>query len=147
MDAASAFQVLNAAVMPWWILWIAVPRSVWSGRVASHGGIFVALGVIYTVLLVAALAGAPPGGGGFDFDSLRESLASPIGFLAGWSHYLAFDLFVGAWIVRESTRIEVDPRIFLFFTLMAGPLGLAGFLLRRGVRLRSLGGLGELPAT
>lgn len=144
MDPALVFQVLNACVMPWWILWIAAPRSDWARRAASHGGVFVALGAIYGVLLVTTLLTAPGGeGGGFDFDSLRASLATPLGFLAGWSHYLVFDLFVGAWILRESNRLQVDPRVFLFLTLMAGPLGLGSFLLRRGFRLRSLGGIGE----
>lgn len=141
MTAEQAFGLLNAAVLPWWAVWLAAPRSRWAVRLAGHGGVFTALGAVYTGLLISALASGS--GGGFDFDGLRAALSAPVGFLAGWTHYLAFDLFVGAWIVRESGRLDVEPRPYLFFTLMAGPLGLMSFLLRRWLRLRSLGQLGE----
>jgi hypothetical protein len=134
------FALLNAVVLPWWAVWLAAPRSRWAFRLAAHGGVFVALGAVYLGLAVAALT--LEGGEGFGFDDLRAVLSQPLGFLTGWTHYLAFDLFVGAWIVRESARIEVEPRPYLFFALMAGPLGLMSFLVRRWLRLRSLGQLG-----
>ncbi len=142
MTAQGAFQLLNLAVLPWWVLWLAAPRSRWAARAASHGAVFLALAAIYTVLLVAATTSGD-GAGGFDFDGLRAVLASPLGFLAGWTHYLCFDLFTGAWIVREARRLDVEPRAYLFFTLMAGPIGLGSFLLRRWWKLRALGQLGE----
>lgn len=140
MSAEHAFQLLNVLVLPWWAVWLVAPRSRWAVRLASHGAVFIALGLVYTGLLTAALASG--GGQGFGFDGLRAALSEPAGFLAGWTHYLAFDLFVGAWILRESARLDVEPRPYLFFTLMAGPLGLLSFLLRRLVRLRSFGQLG-----
>lgn len=145
MSAELGFQLLNAVVLPWWAVWLVAPRSRWAARLASHGGVFVVLGLVYAALLGAALSGGA--GQGFDFDGLRGALSQPLGFLAGWTHYLAFDLFVGAWIVRESARLAVEPRPYLFFTLMAGPVGLLSFLVRRLLRLRSLGQLGERDLT
>ena len=142
MSAARVFQLLNLLVLPWWALFLAAPRSRLAGRAASHSAIFLALCLLYAGLLAGAIA-ARGGEGGLDFDGLRTALATPRGFLAGWAHYLAFDLFVGAWIVRESGRLEVEPRPFLLFTLLAGPIGLGGFLFRRWLRLRALGQLGE----
>ena len=141
MSFDSAFTALNLAVMPWWLCWLAAPRSRWSLRAASHSGVFVVLALVYTVLVAAVLAQG--GFGGSDAASLRAGLATPLGFLTGWTHYLAFDLFVGAWIVREAARLEVEARPFLLFTLLLGPLGLGAFLVRRALRLRSFGGLGE----
>ena len=141
MDAALAFRLLNLAVLPWWGLWLAAPRSAWALRAAAHAGVFVALAAIYAVLLAAALGQGAAAG--FGFDALRAALATPLGFLAGWTHYLAFDLFVGAWIVREARRLDVGPRPYLLFALLAGPLGLGAFLVRRGLRLRGWGQLGE----
>lgn len=141
MTPDTAFQLLNAAVLPWWAIFLAAPRSQLALRLASHGGVFVAIGAIYVALLVAGIAGGQ--GGGLDLAGLQRAFASPIVFLAGWAHYLAFDLFVGAWIVRESARLRVDPRVFLVVTLMTGPIGLASFLLRRAWLLRSFGQLGE----
>jgi hypothetical protein len=137
----ASFQLLNLVVLPWWGAFLAAPRSRTARVMASHGGIFVALGAIYSSLLARALVG--DSGGGFDLAGLQRAFQNPTAFLAGWTHYLAFDLFVGAWIVREALRIDVEARPFLFFTWIAGPIGLAGFLLRRGWKLRSLGQLGD----
>jgi hypothetical protein len=142
VDAEVLFRLLNLAVLPWWAVWIAAPRSARAASLASHSGVWLALGGIYALLLLAALHGGAASGG-LDFDSLRGALATRTGFLAGWTHYLAFDLFVGAWIVRESRRLDVEPRPYLALTLLAGPLGLFGFLARRWLRLRTLGQLGE----
>jgi hypothetical protein len=101
----------------------------------------VALAAVYTALLGATFASSEVAG--FDFESMRAGLSQPVGFLAGWTHYLCFDLFVGAWILRESHRLDVEPRAYLCFALMAGPIGLGAFLVRRSVRLRSIGQIGE----
>ena len=81
MDGELAFRLLNAVVMPWWIIWLVAPRSSWARGLASHGGVFVALAVVYAAFLVAgfSLAGE---GGGFDFEGLRGALSAPLGFLA-----------------------------------------------------------------
>ena len=140
MSVELAFRLLNLVVLPWWGTWLVAPRSRLAQRLAGHAGVFIALGLVYVGLGTAAVA--VEGVDGFAFDELRALIGRPIGFLAGWTHYLAFDLFVGAWILRESARIDVEPRPYLFFTLMAGPLGLLGFLVRRTLRLRDAGQLG-----
>jgi hypothetical protein len=142
VDAALAFQILNLVVLPWWVTWLVAPRSALALRLASHSAIFLALASLYTMLLIATLVLGPAGG--FDYEGIRAVLSVPVGFLAGWTHYLVFDLFVGAWILRESRRIDVEARPYLFFTLMAGPIGLGSFLVRRWLRLRTLGQIGEV---
>ena len=142
MTTDTAFSLLNAAVLPWWLLWLAAPRSALAQRAASHGAVFVALAAVYAVFFAAALA-ANDLSGGMQAEAVRAGLATPRGFLAGWTHYLVFDLFVGAWILREARRLDVEARPFLLFTLMAGPLGLGSFLVRRAWRLRRLGGIGD----
>ena len=143
MDPALAFQLLNGVVLPWWTLWLVAPRSRGSRLAASHAAVFVVLAAAYALLLVAALTSADAGGG-FDFDALRAALGTPIGFLAGWTHFVVFDLFVGAWIVRESNRLALEPRAYLLLALLAGPIGLGGFLVRRALHLRSWGQIGEV---
>jgi hypothetical protein len=54
---------------------------------------------------------------------------SPWLLLAGWMHYLAFDLFIGTWIAADADAIEA-PRWLLVIVLPAVFLfGPAGFLL------------------
>ena len=64
--------------------------------------------------------------------------SNPYFALAGWVHYLVFDLFIGAWQVRDARRRGI-PHLYvlpcLFLTLMAGPIGLLAYItLRFGMR-------------
>ena len=62
----------------------------------------------------------------------------PWALLAGWVHYLCFDMAVGIWLVRDAQRRGV-PRTALLpclgLTFLLGPLGL---LLYSAVRQRWL---------
>jgi hypothetical protein len=59
--------------------------------------------------------------------------------LAGWVHYLAFDLFIGGWIAVEADKVGLN-RLFqapiLVATFMFGPVGLALFLAMRAGHFR-----------
>ena len=126
------FQVLNASTAPLWMAMILAPHSkltAWLMKIAAP--LFVALGAGYSTLLVS---GVIDGGERINFmdpDSLRAGLTSPKAFLAGWTHYLAFDLFVGRWIWQESVAAGRPARLSLLLTWWAGPVGLTMFLLRR----------------
>ena len=93
-----------------------------------------------SVLGAAALVGSGLPGAGYA--AWKQVLGTPLGFLAGWIHYLVVDLFVGAWILRESARLGVGVRPYLVFAFLLGPVGLGAFLVRRGLKLRSFGQLG-----
>ena len=140
MDPDTLFAAANATALAGWIVLALSPLSPrWSDRIS---GIVLplVLSVLYTALALVHFAGAEGGFGTLD-DVARLFTSREI-VLLGWVHYLAFDLFVGAWILREALRLDVEPRAYLLLTLMVGPLGLGAFLLRRLARLRSLGELG-----
>ena len=86
------------------------------------------------------MAGAPPADiMNYSLPGLRALFMSDGGIVLGWTHYLAFDLFVGQWIARDADskgfgRILQVP--ILFVTLMAGPIGLLLWLLIRERRAR-----------
>jgi len=77
----------------------------------------------------AALAlGFGKSGGGFDsLPAVRQLFKNDWSLLAGWVHYLAFDLFIGAWISRDASASSVS-RWFLIpvlpLTFLFGPVGL-----------------------
>lgn len=84
---------------------------------------------------LAIMAGWSDGEGGFEsLSAVRQLFSNDWLLLAGWMHYLAFDLLVGAWIAAETERaglsrlvlIPVLPLAFLF-----GPLGFLLFHLIR----------------
>jgi hypothetical protein len=71
----------------------------------------------------------------FGFTQVRQTLTqSPLAFVAAWTHYLVFDLFVGFWIYKEGQRWPIPTwqvSLCLLFTLLTGPVGLGLFLVRR----------------
>src|SRR5690606_16385534 len=61
--------------------------------------------------------------------------------LAGWIHYLAFDLFIGSWEVRDAQRLGIRHWWVLpclFCTLMLGPVGRLMWWILRSVLSRQV---------
>jgi hypothetical protein len=94
--------------------------------------------LVYVVGLGGILSGLlPAGDGGADFSSIegvRKIFASDAGVTIGWTHYLAFDLFVGIWIARDADAKGVSRFLqapILLATFLAGPLGLLVWLIVR----------------
>ena len=126
------FEIASTIVLPGWLLLLIAPGWRYSAGLISGVIIPVLLGVLYTVLIVAYL-GSSVGG----FGSLSEiSLVFENRWmlLAGWVHYLAFDLFVGSWEVRDSQRLGISRWLMipcLLFTFLLGPVGLLAYLALR----------------
>ncbi|MGI9431100.1 MAG: ABA4-like family protein [Myxococcota bacterium] len=134
------FAICTYAVLPAWLLLIVAPH--WSGTQWIAHSLFVPvlLGAVYGFVLATAPE-APPGASFSDLRGVMALFTMPEVALAGWIHYLAFDLFIGAWQVRDAQRREI-PHLWvipcLVLTLMLGPVGLALYLVLRWVRTRAL---------
>ena len=138
------FGFANAwALLGWVILALAPKREIVVPFVFFAGSVLLAC--LYASLIIPLMAGVisdggPTGRPAADFSSLAGVMAlfdSPGGATIGWIHYLAFDLFVGTWISRNADRHKVSRRFqipILFFTLMAGPIGLLLYLLLRQLK-------------
>ena len=91
------------------------------------------LAVAYVLLIWTGLNEAQGGGYG-SIEEIRALFANDSALVAGWFHYLAFDLFVGTWIVREGLKNEL-PRLILLpclpLTFLFGPAGLLLFFALR----------------
>lgn len=128
-----AFTICNTGVMPAWLLLALAPRHPITQRLVHAVWIPVLLAIAY--LAAFALNPESPDGGGFSsLSGVMTLFTSPHAVLAGWIHYLAFDLFVGAWEVRDAGRRGVPHLLVvpcLLFTLMLGPAGLMLYLLVR----------------
>jgi hypothetical protein len=109
--------------------------------------------LVYAAMFVALFGGladpvrvagaAAPALTDYSIAGLRALFMSDGGIVLGWTHYLAFDLFVGQWIARDADnkgfhRLFQLP--FLFVTLMAGPIGLLLWLAVRERRARTQAG-------
>jgi Domain of unknown function (DUF4281) len=73
-----------------------------------------------------------PGIGFGSIQAVQKIFITPEVALAGWVHYLAFDLLVGLWIAAHADRIELSrwlQAVVLGATFMFGPIGLLLFAL------------------
>ena len=125
------FSIANTSVLPCWLLLVLAPRWRYTHWICSLV-MPVGLGLLYAWLLSAGL-----GDGGFgSLAEVMKLFSQPRAVFAGWVHYLAFDLFIGAWETRDAMRLGI-PRWALtpcqILTFMFGPIGLLLYLLLRGI--------------
>lgn len=128
MSADALFPILNLAAMAAWVPLILLPRRRWATTVLP-----IAMPVLLAVAYVVLVAVSVPGGDGSfsSLDGVRRLFRDPYGLLAGWTHYLAFDLFIGGWQVRDAQErgirhLFVVPALVL--TFLFGPAGLLLYL-------------------
>jgi len=129
------YYLIHLPVIPAWALIAFAPRSIWTDRIAHSVAIPLVLGLAYTWFLAQGLSGSAAQGAGFhSLEAVTKAFSHPTGVLIGWSHYLVFDLFVGAWIARDAVRRDITKWAVLpclFFCLMFAPIGLVLYLLLR----------------
>lgn len=152
MSWDAIFGLTNAITMIGWILLAVLPRRPLTLSLV----LYLAVGLLCLIYLIvfialfgnlvdpARMGGAPePELLDYSIAGLRPLFMSDGGIVIGWTHYLAFDLFVGLWIARDADAKSVGRLVqlpFLFLTLMAGPIGLLLWLGFRGTRSRSSDG-------
>ena len=134
MSAEQVFSLCSAIAMIGWAGLVLAPRWTvtrdWAAPVVAP----LLIAGFYMWLMTST---TPAAGGGFgSLKKVTVLFSDPNLLLAGWIHYLAFDLFVGAWEVRDAQRQGIHHLLVipcLFATLMAGPAGLALYWLVRVV--------------
>ena len=140
MQPESIFSAANMVAMGGWIALLVAPRT----RLVTWHLAGLAIPAVLAALYAVLLAWHAPGAeGGFSSLAAVATLFRTEGvLLAGWVHYLAFDLFVGAWICRRGAAEEMNPwlvRLCLPPTFLAGPVGLLLFLgLRAAIAKRAV---------
>lgn len=135
MQPEALFTLANSLALAGWVALLLFPCR----RPLNWWLCGVALPVTFALAYGAILAFAMPAAeGGFStLAGVAALFASPWVLLAGWLHYLAFDLFIGAWMARRATE-EGLPRWILWLalppTFLLGPLGLLVFFGLRAAR-------------
>lgn len=134
MTAASIFSLCNSIALISWLMLMIGHRSTTFVRWLQYLGPAL-FGVIYFGIVVKTW-------GQMSIDSFNslESVKALFNvdelLLAGWLHYLAFDLFVGCWIVQNARQLQIPFLIIvpaLFLTFMFGPIGYITFLIIRSL--------------
>jgi asparagine N-glycosylation enzyme membrane subunit Stt3 len=147
MDWNFVFNLVNLLALIGWAGLILLPR--WPALLSAL--LYLGVGLlclIYAGGLIGLLTGLLPSGGaggGADFTTIagvRAIFGNDAGVTIGWTHYLAFDLFVGLWIARDGDAKRISRFIqapILLATFMAGPLGLLIWLIIREPAARKQG--------
>jgi len=136
MTANHVFSIVNPIALLSWLLLIALPRRRWVIDVVAGFAVPVLFAIVYTAIILTNFFGSAGG-----FSSLPDVallFSNPWLLLAGWTHYLAFDLLVGTWEARDAGERGVSHLLLvpcLVLTLLFGP---AGWLLYQVLRTRSV---------
>nr|NUR36895.1 DUF4281 domain-containing protein [Sphingomonas sp.] len=149
MSWSAVFTLTNIVALMGWAMIAALPRSKTVYSVVMYACVGL-LCLAYAAMFVGLFGGladparvagaAEPDLADYSIEGLRALFMSDGGIVLGWTHYLAFDLFIGLWIARDAdakgfSRIVQLP--ILFATLMAGPIGLLLWLIIRERRARA----------
>lgn len=141
MTPDQAFQIANTLVLPQWLLMGFAPRWFVTQFLVKSFIIPVLLAVLYAVYIF--------GGGPIDFAAFGtlegvKGLFQTGGdgvVLAGWIHYLAFDLIAGSVVMRDAQERGIPHGwvvIPIFFCFMLGPIGVLLYWLIRTGKIQKL---------
>lgn len=132
----TVFELSNLLVLPFWALMILLPTWRVTGRLVASPWIAAPPAVLYAIVVLPVLGMVLPEVANPVQARIASLLGTPTGVTAAWTHFVAFDLFVGRWIhlesrVRGYSPLWVSPVLLL--TLLLGPLGLLTYLVARTV--------------
>lgn len=138
MNLDLVFRSANNAAVVGWLFLVFLPRWRWSARLIAPVLIPVLLAGLYAGLVVTEFGQSK---GRFSSLALVGQLfQNPAMLLAGWIHYLAFDLFVGSWEIRDAQQIGIAHYLVipcLILTFLFGPAGWLLYFVVRSVATRS----------
>ena len=136
MTYSLLFKLANTSVIPAWLLLVFLPKHRITQLLVHSYFYPLLLGILYIILMIVSWGGE---GGMGSLESLKVSFGRDEILVLGWVHYLVFDLFIGAWMVRDAienkiAHLKIIPS--LIFTLFAGPIGLLSYMVLRAIIIR-----------
>ena len=121
------FNIFNSGILLFWLILLAFPKKYFTQKIITYPWVplVISMGYVYFLSTTEGIFNA-------DFSTLNGLTemfknAEPRGVAAGWLHYLAFDYWVGCWILKNSQEKGIKHSwIFLplLCTFMLGPVGI-----------------------
>jgi hypothetical protein len=122
---------VNIGVLPFWILIIFFPQSHLCKYLATSIFPIFLLSAAYIFILYKAYLGS------FDFannfslylglSSVSELFRDDYYLLMFWTHFVAVNLFIGGWILKDAQKLYVNKILLAFpliVTYLIGPIGI-----------------------
>lgn len=130
------FTFCNTAILLFWGLLLFLPKQKITQSLLLYPWVPLGLSFFYAYFLFGfgGLAEA-------DFSSLEGIVslfreATPESAAAGWLHYLAFDFWMGSWLLQNSQQKGI-PHLWvvlpLLCTFMLGPMGVLTYSIVYGI--------------
>ncbi|MDF1667946.1 MAG: ABA4-like family protein, partial [Planctomycetota bacterium] len=120
-----------------WLLLFAVPYKSVAKKLVHSGLVPLLISVIYSSFFFwDAAQGQSRDGSFWSLDGVQALFSHREVVLVGWIHYMAFDMFVGAWATRDARRMGMHRAILVpcqFLILMLGPFGFFLYTVFRGL--------------
>ena len=124
VSAEHLFAIVNTLILPAWLMLMFAPQWRWTKTIVLSGCYALVFSTIYFLLIVLNFDL-----NNFNFNSLenvKHVFANDYFLLAGWVHYLAFDLLIGSWLIMDSQKNNIYSKKLipiLLFTFYLGPIG------------------------
>ena len=132
MSPELIFSIANGIAALAWLLLAVLTTRPWVTELVTARIVPAMFAVAYVAIVVAVF---PRATGSFSsIAGVQTLFSNPWLLLAGWLHYLAFDLLVGTWEARDSIERQVPRWLLvpcLFLTFMFGPTGWLLYLVAR----------------
>jgi hypothetical protein len=130
---AQIFTAANLVALVAWVLLAVLPRQRWVTSIVT--GVAVPAGFAIAYIIIIASQWGRSTGGFSTLDAVSALFNNRWLLLAGWLHYLAFDLLVGAWEMRDAREHGIPHAAVLPCLALTFLFGPAGWLLYYGVRI------------
>jgi hypothetical protein len=135
MTPDALFSILNMLAVAAWILLIVLPRQRWVTDLVTAAVVPALFAATYVAILATSWGSSE---GGFStLAGVARLFENPWLLLAGWVHYLAFDLLVGSWEVRDARAHDIPHLLIvpcLVLTFLFGPVGWLLYMALRAAR-------------
>ncbi|MDX1629373.1 MAG: ABA4-like family protein [Fulvivirga sp.] len=123
MSASLVFQIVNTIVLPAWLILIFFPGKSWRDPVIYS--LALAMSLVYAFYVITGLGNFDPASFS-TLEGVKALFTANEAVLAGWVHYLIFDLLIGNWIVNQANKYGINHLLIvpcLLFCFMFGPIG------------------------
>ena len=136
---------INIGVLPFWLLIIFFPRSHLCKYLATSIFPIFLLSAAYIFILYQAYIGSFDFTGNFNLylglSYVSELFRDDLYLLMFWTHFVAVNLFIGGWILKDSNKFGINKIVLAFpliLTYLIGPLGILLYWIIRIFYAKSL---------
>ena len=125
------YMWINLGILPFWFILIMFPQSHLSRIFVTSIFPFLILSGVYIFILYKSYLT------GYDFDGnftlylglseLSRLFEDHLYIMIFWTHFVAINLFIGGWIVKDSQKFSINKVLMavpLIMTYLIGPIGL-----------------------